>query len=140
MSCYTVIKNTGHKLTPQRRQVLEIIHHTDTHLTAEDIISQVQAKFPGINRSTVYRTLELLEELECVVKSRMDEKVVYHHAEDGHHHHLVCQVCGARIDCNEDLMSGPEKILLKQYGFQASLKHLIISGVCQACLEQATAK
>ena len=140
MSCHIVLKQTGHKLTPQRRQVLEIIHHTDTHLTAEDIISQVQAKFPGINRSTVYRTLELLEELDCVVKSRIDDKVVYHHAEDGHHHHLVCQVCGAIIDCNEDLMSGPEDKLQAQYGFQASLKHLIISGVCQACRERASAE
>lgn len=66
MSCVKTLKAKGMKLTPQRMLIVDIIHDAKDHLTAEDIISYVQARMPGVNKSTVYRTLELLEETGCV--------------------------------------------------------------------------
>ena len=129
MSCSTVLKAKGYKLTPQRKVILDILHHTDAHITADDIYLQVKKRIPGVNRSTVYRTLELLESLELVVKSELGSSHVYHHAEEGHHHHLVCRNCGRVVDCDEDILIPLESKLAKEYGFTADLHHHVIQGV-----------
>ena len=133
MSCITVLKEKGFKLTPQRRLILEFIHDNESHLMAEEILKFVGARAPGVDKSTVYRTLDLLEESRCVFKSEIDGHFIYHHAEDGHHHHLVCRSCGKSVDCNEDIFSGVKNILSKQYGFEADMKHLMVSGICKEC-------
>ena len=62
MSCFTILKEKGMKLTPQRRLILGIIHDSGSHLTANEIFDYVQTRAFGVNKSTVYRTLGLLEE------------------------------------------------------------------------------
>ena len=133
MSCTIILKEKGLKLTPQRRLILDIIHHTKEHLTVDEILLYVQSRAPGVNKSTVYRTLDILEETGCVFKSEVDGRFIYHHAEEGHHHHLVCQACGKSIDCVEDLFLPLETIIDKKYGFRADLKHMVVSGLCQKC-------
>jgi Fur family ferric uptake transcriptional regulator len=136
MSCFTILKEKGLKLTPQRRLILDIIHHTQEHLTADEILRYVQSRAPGVNKSTVYRTLEILEETGCVFKSEVDGRFIYHHAQEGHHHHLICQSCGKSIDCEEDLFLPIKTAIDKKYGFQAELHHMIIRGLCQDCREK----
>ncbi len=133
MSCATTLREKGLKLTSQRRLILDIVHDSGGHLTAEEILDYVQARAPGVNKSTIYRTLELLEELGCVFKSELGDRFIYHHAEEGHHHHLVCQTCGKSIDCNEDLFLPVERATNEKYGFRANFKHVVISGLCADC-------
>jgi Fur family ferric uptake transcriptional regulator len=133
MSCFVTLQKKGFKLTPQRRLIVDIIHNAEAHLTAEEIISSVQTRMPGVNKSTIYRTLELLEEAGCVYKSEMDDQSIYHHAEEGHHHHLVCRKCGQTVDCNEHLFAPVEKALVGKYSFRADFKHVVISGLCKGC-------
>jgi Fur family ferric uptake transcriptional regulator len=133
MSCLETLKEKGLKLTPQRRLIVDIIHDATEHLTAEDIISRVQEKMPGVNKSTIYRTLDILEEGGCVYKSETQDQTIYHHAEEGHHHHLICQKCGKIVSCNENIFSTVEKTLSEKYGFQVSFKHIVIRGLCGEC-------
>jgi Fur family ferric uptake transcriptional regulator len=133
MSCSTVLKQKGFKLTPQRRLILEFIHDKESRLTAEEIIKFVDARAPGVDKSTVYRTLDLLEESGCVLKSEMGGHFIYHHAEEGHHHHLVCRSCGKSIDCSEDIFTEVKNNLEEKYGFKADLKHVMVSGICREC-------
>ena len=133
MSCIITLKEKGFKLTPQRRLIVDIIHDTDAHLTAEEIITYVQNRMPGVNKSTVYRTLELLEEYGCVYKSELGDHYIYHHAEEGHHHHLVCSKCGKTIECEEHIFEPVEKLLGDRYNFHVDFKHLIIGGLCNEC-------
>ena len=133
MSCLNILKQKGMRLTPQRRLIVDLIHNNTDHLTAEDIIKLVRSRMPGLNKSTVYRTLELLERSGCVYKSELDDRVIYHHAEEGHHHHLVCEDCGRTVECDEDIAAPLEKSLQKRYGFQVHLQHLVMTGLCQAC-------
>ena len=67
-----------------------------------------RAKMPGVNKSTVYRTLDLLEGAGCVFKSELGDQFIYHHADEGHHHHLVCRKCGKTIECEEDFLAPVE--------------------------------
>lgn len=121
------------KLTPQRRLVLDAIHDANAHLTAEEIISHVQARMPEVHRSTVYRTLDLLERTGCVFQSELGGRVIYHHADEGHHHHLVCTKCGKVVECEEELFAPVEATLIREYGFTVDLKHLVMNGLCKEC-------
>lgn len=132
MSCIATFKRKGLKLTPQRKLILDIIH-AEEHLTPETIISQVQARMPGVHKSTIYRTLEILEEAGSVYKSPLGNQFIYHHPEEGHHHHLVCTRCGKSIDCPEDLFAPVERTIGKEYGFRVDFKHVVMSGLCEEC-------
>lgn len=121
------------RLTPQRRLVMDAIHNTGVHLTAEDIISYVQSRMPEVHKSTVYRTLDLLEKTGCVYRSELDGSVIYHHADEGHHHHLVCIGCGKVVEGEEGLFEAVERSIAEQYGFDATLRHLVVSGLCREC-------
>ncbi|UCG54300.1 MAG: transcriptional repressor [Dehalococcoidia bacterium] len=133
MSCVTTFKEQGLRLTPQRRLITDIIYSADAHLSAEDIITQVQNKMPGVNKSTIYRTLEILEKKGCVVKSELSGRSIYHHAEEGHHHHLICSECGKSIDCDDNLFAQVKNVLKEKFGFSVDLDHLVIRGLCNNC-------
>jgi len=124
----------GYRLTPQRLMILSAIEHSNDHISAEEIHGQVVARFPNVNISTVYRTLDLLERLDMVTKTDLGGgRVRYHPAEKGHHHHLVCRECGAIIDLDESLLGPLRDALLREYGFIADLRHLAIMGSCINC-------
>ena len=112
---------------------MDAIHDTNVQLTAEEIVAHVQARMPEIHKSTIYRTLDLLERTGCVFKSELDAHAIYHHAEEGHHHHLVCNRCGKIIECDEDVFKSVENSFAEQYGFYVDFKHLVMSGLCEEC-------
>jgi Fur family ferric uptake transcriptional regulator len=133
MSCVNTLKAKGLKLTPQRRLIVDVIHEATGHLTAEEIIKDVQARMPGVNKSTIYRTLELLENAGCVYKSELGNEFIYHHDEEGHHHHLVCSRCGKTVDCDENLFTPVQRSLKNKYNFSVDFKHIVMTGVCEKC-------
>jgi len=126
----------GYRLTPQRMMILSAIENSNDHISAEEIYTQVVTKYPHINISTVYRTLELLKELGLVTETNLEEgRVRYHPADKGHHHHLVCQECGAIIDLDESVLSSLKSALFREYKFSADLRHLAIFGRCANCIK-----
>jgi Fur family ferric uptake transcriptional regulator len=128
------LSKKGYRLTPQRLMILSAIENSEDHISAEEIYSQIVAKYPYVNISTVYRTLELLEGLGLVTKTDLGEgRVRYHPADKGHHHHLVCQNCGAIIDLDESVLFPVKEALLREYNFVADLRHLAIFGRCKNC-------
>ncbi len=128
------LSKQGYRMTPQRMMILAAIENSDDHISAEEIYSQVVAKYPNVNISTVYRTLELLKRLGLVTETDLGGgRVSYHPAEKGHHHHLVCRECGATIDLDELLLAPLKAALLREHGFIADLRHLAILGRCVRC-------
>ncbi len=129
-----VLSNQGYRLTPQRLMILSAVENVDDHISAEEIHAQIVAKYPNINISTVYRTLELLKRLGLVTETDLGGgRVRYHPAEKGHHHHLVCRECGAIIDLDESVLAPFKSALLQEYKFSADLRHLAIFGRCISC-------
>ena len=137
MSCVETLKKKGLKLTPQRLLITEIIHDAHGHITAGEIISKVQEQMPGVNKSTIYRTLDILEGAGCVYKSEQGNEAIYHHDHEGHHHHLKCSRCGRTIAAEEGLFDSVQRSVQKKYGFQADFKHLIVTGLCGECRKSA---
>jgi Fur family ferric uptake transcriptional regulator len=133
MSCVNTLKARGLKLTPQRRLIVDVIHEATGHLTAEEITKDVQSRMPGVNKSTIYRTLELLEKAGCVYKSEIGNEFIYHHDEEGHHHHLICSRCGKTVDCDENLFAPLQRSLKSKYNFRVDFKHIVMTGICEEC-------
>ena len=133
MSCEVTLKKNGFKLTPQRRLILDIIHDSGAGVTGTEILERVHARMLGVNKSTVYRTMQLLEKLECLFKSETGGEFVYHHPDEGQHYHLICRVCGSSIDFDETLLLPVEKAIEKKYDFQIDYRHVTIGGICSNC-------
>jgi Fur family transcriptional regulator, ferric uptake regulator len=131
------LSQKGLRMTPQRLMIVAAVENSANHISAEEIYSQVIKKYPNVNISTVYRTLDTLAEMRLVTKTDLgDGRVRYHPADKGHHHHLVCRECGAIIDLDEKALTGIQKTLLNDYNFIADLRHLGISGICVKCNRQ----
>ena len=128
------LRKLGYRLTPQRMAVLSTIESSDSHISAEEIYAQVVAKYPRVNISTVYRTLELLKQIGLLYEIDLGEGRIRYHPEDrGHHHHLICRKCGAVIDVSESVLFPIQAILLQAFNFRADLRHLAIFGFCENC-------
>jgi len=128
------LSEQGYRLTPQRIMVLSAIENSDDHISAEEIYAQIVTRYPNVNISTVYRTLELLKRLNLVTETDFGgDRVRYHPMEKGHHHHLVCRECGVTTDLDEPLLASLKNTLLREYYFVPDLRHLAILGRCLKC-------
>lgn len=127
------LRARGYRLTPQRQLVLQAVAELG-HATPEDIATAVRRTASGVNISTVYRTLELLEELGLVTHTHLGHgPPTYHAANDDDHVHLVCRVCGSVTETSPALVDGVVAALREGEGFVADVGHLAIFGTCRAC-------
>jgi len=129
-----MLRERGYRLTPQRMMVVEAIEGSDDHISAEEICAKARTKYPYINMSTVYRTLELLTEQGLVTETDLGGgRLLYHPAGKAHHHHLVCRKCGGVRDIDTSVLQHLRNELSVKYGFDADLAHIAIFGTCQNC-------
>lgn len=127
----------GMRVTPQRAIIFEAIEKLEGHITAEDIFEQVQKVNPYVSLATVYRTLELLQELNLINQTNFGRSQTYFALKDhGTHHHLVCMDCGHIEEFSDQILDSVRTELKHQYGFQAHTEHLSIFGVCHACQQK----
>jgi Fur family ferric uptake transcriptional regulator len=92
-------------------------------------------RFPNVNISTVYRTLELLQELGLVTHTHFDDGVAqYHRADEGSHQHLACRECGSEQELDLSILQPLAAQMKERYGFEADLAHFAIVGRCARCI------
>ena len=131
------LRARGYRLTPQRQLVLEAVAALG-HATPEEIVTAVRRTASGVNISTVYRTLELLENLGLVTHTHLGHGApTYHAATDDDHVHLVCRRCGTIAETSPDLVAGVVEQLASTEGFRADVGHFAIFGLCRDCAGQA---
>lgn len=129
------LRRRGFRLTPQREMVLSVLHDIEGHATAEEIYARVQAISSSLDISTVYRTLELLQEFDLVAAFDLEDGQRHYEllGVHGPHCHLVCRICGKSVGVDQEVVRPLGERLLQEYRFQADLDHLTISGLCQDC-------
>ena len=134
-----LLRERGSRITPGRRAVVEALVHAPGHVTAEDVVISVQAKHPDVHVSTVYRTLESLEQAGIVAHVHMGHgAAVWHLAEDDRLH-LVCDDCGDVVHIPPHLFDDVRDQLLADHGFEATLDHFAVPGRCRRCTNAAPA-
>jgi Fur family transcriptional regulator, ferric uptake regulator len=130
------LRSRGYRVTPQRQLVLEAVTALQ-HGTPEEICAEVQRTARGVNISTIYRTLELLEELGLVKHAHLKHgPPTYHIAAEAEHVHLMCRGCGRVNDVNPDVANGLVSRLDSDYGFSTDVHHLTVYGLCADCRKQ----
>ncbi len=132
------LRKRGYRLTPQRQLVLEAVDRLE-HATPDEILTEVRKTAGGVNISTVYRTLELLEELGLVSHAHLGHGAPTYHLADRHHHiHLVCRDCTDVIEADLSVAAPFRETLQDMFGFDTDLKHFAIFGRCRKCTAKAS--
>jgi len=127
------LREKGYRLTPQRELVLAAVNELE-HATPEQVCARVQETASGINISTVYRTLELLEDLGLVRHAHLGHGAPsYHPAGHDHHLHLVCRDCGTVSQVDVGVAASLSAAVRAAEGFEVDLEHFAIYGRCRAC-------
>lgn len=136
----TSLKQHRHKLTPQRRVVIQTIASAQDHLTPAAIYKRVHQEHPGIGLVTIYRTLDLLARLGliCEVHTGGSGRSYLMRRPVEHHHHLICSGCGAVVDFTNCNLAPLEQRLSRKTGFDIETHLLEFTGLCPACQEEAT--
>ncbi len=130
------LKNRGLRVTRARRGVCEVLATAhEEHLSATDILERAQeASGTRIDQSTVYRTLDVLEELGHLHHVHLGHGPgVYHLSEEADHQHLVCEQCGRSVAIPLTELAPVLETVTSRYGFAADSVHFALSGVCSGC-------
>jgi Fur family ferric uptake transcriptional regulator len=127
------LRASGHRLTPQRELVLTAVERLG-HATPDEVYAEVRTRSSSINLSTVYRTLELLDDLGLIHHAHLSDRAPTYHSTSGHAHaHLVCRSCGAVTSVGADEAEQALGRLVRQHGFEPDYGHLTVFGLCASC-------
>jgi Fur family ferric uptake transcriptional regulator len=127
------LRSRGLRLTAQRQLVLDAVYALG-HATPDQVHAEVSKIAAGVNITTVYRTLELLEELGLVTHAHLSHGApTYHGVGDDQHVHLVCRVCGHIGEVPPETLRGLADLLADQHGFEVDIGHVALFGLCRGC-------
>jgi Fur family ferric uptake transcriptional regulator len=129
------LRQRGRRLTRQREAIWEVLTASpDTHLGADEIADRVRALQPGVNASTVYRSLEVLVEEGFVRRSDFGTgRTLFEPAHEHLHHHLVCESCGCVMHVHDHELGDLGERLERRFGFRLTRRETTLFGLCQAC-------
>ena len=137
----SALSSRGYRITKARRAVCEVVAAAhDDHLSAADIYDRARAQNGArLDRSTVYRTLEALEDSGLLVHSHMGHgPSVYHLAEDAGHQHLICRSCGKTLTLPDTETQRLVDAITAATGFVPDVNHFALSGLCAECAGNTT--
>ena len=127
------LRGSGYRLTPQRQLVLRAIEELG-HATPDDVYHHVRGQASAVNVSTVYRNLEVLEELGLVRHTHLSDRApTYHSTRDPEHFHLVCRGCRRVRSVDPAVLAPLAAALEADEGFLVDVGHLTVFGHCAEC-------
>lgn len=133
-----VLQDAGYRVTSPRRAVVEAVVGRDRHFTWADIAAQVSGSDRSVGRATVFRTLEVLEELNLIGR--------IHHPDGGqgyvvcpqeHHHHAICSRCGLVVNLPGCPLGSEVEHKARSAGIHLRGHRVELYGVCKDCLGEA---
>ena len=113
-----LLRARGLRWTPQRRTLIEVLSHADGHVTGADLVERCRALDATTTPSTVYRTLDVLEELGLLRHSHgADGREEFHVQPEAAHGHLHCIGCGTTWEIAADEAAALVSTLERQRAF-----------------------
>lgn len=132
------LRQRGLRWTPQRRAVVEVLAGSEGHVTGAELIERCRAIDPSTIPSTVYRTLDVLEELGLVQHGHgADGREEFHVVPEGRHGHLYCATCGGQWEIHAGPAGAIVEALRASHGFEVDLSHVTVVGRCHDCAAAA---
>lgn len=133
------LREKGLRNTGARRTILDAVFGEGGHFTAEDLLDRLRTRGEKVSRASVYRTLGLLveggfvETREFQRSQMMYEPVLGRH----HHDHLICTVCGAIVEFENDAIERLQAAVAQEHGFTLDRHSLRLYGRCGRCVREA---
>lgn len=128
------LRESHHKLTPQRLAIVKILARSEGHPNIERIYEQLQDDFPTMSLATVYRNVMLLKSMDEVLElgfagesNRYDGNKPYPHP------HVICVKCKKIIDPSVKALKELTVKVAEETGFQIMTHRLDFFGICKAC-------
>ncbi len=132
-SAISLLREQGMRMTPQRIAIVTEIMTTAGYVIPMQVIKRIQALVPGVSPSTVYRTLERLEQVGVLVHVHLESGIGYHRLAEAQHAHLTCAGCGAERELPSSALERLERVIVDDHGFWPDFSHHAISGLCADC-------
>ena len=133
---YKTLRQSGWKITPQRKLIIEALSLAPAPLTPLQLFKTAQTYNPGIGMVTVYRTLEILDSAGLICHLNLPgghTGYLLKQCQAGHHHHLLCSSCGLVVDFDNCNLADMESDLATHTGFVIRSHMLELNGLCPAC-------
>lgn len=128
------LRERGLRWTPQRRTLIEVLAATTGHVTGSELVERCRERDATTVPSTVYRTLDVLEELGVLTHAHgVDGREEFHVLPGAEHGHLHCSQCHGMWEINAQDGAAFVDILRAQRGFEVDLSHVSIAGICRSC-------
>ncbi len=134
MDLESALRAHGCRVTRPRHVVWDVLTSTGRHLNVQEIAERVHARDPGINVSSIYRTLALFTEIDLVRESKLgDDASTWEPAHGDAAIHLVCTTCGTVGHHDTDLIDALRLQLGALDGFESQSIDVRVDGTCAAC-------
>jgi Fur family ferric uptake transcriptional regulator len=130
------LRARGLRWTPQRRILVEVLAGTDGHVTGAELVERCRAVDADTIPSTVYRTLDVLEELGVVSHSHgADGREEFHVLPVREHAHLYCRGCGGswELAASDPAVQATVAAFERERSFDVDVSHLSVTGLCASC-------
>lgn len=130
-----MLRARGGRITTPRRAIITALLASGGHITADELTTEIQANYPDVHLSTIYRCLETLEELKVIEHIHLGHGRAIYHLADEAHQHLLCEVCAKVIEVPDALFENLAKRLRANYGFTIRPRHFAVLGRCDDCVD-----
>lgn len=126
-----ILKEAGYKYTDKRESILTFFEQEDRYRTAKDLLDYMEEKYEGISFDTIYRNLNLFDELSILESTELDgEKLYQISCAEHHHHHFICRTCGVTKEIDlcpmDDVIKKLKNFIVEDHKFE-------IYGLCPVC-------
>ncbi len=128
------LRDRGLRWTPQRRTLIAVLAETHGHVTGAELVERCRQRDASTIPSTVYRTLDVLEDLGVVRHGHgPGGREEYHVLPGTVHGHVHCEACGGCWEIGADEAASIVRLLERDRGFEVDLSHVTIVGRCREC-------
>jgi Fur family transcriptional regulator, peroxide stress response regulator len=127
------LKENDFRLTPQRVELVRLIAASEDHPSAGQLFAKIKTQFPTMSQATVYKTLDLLKELNQVLEIDLGDDRHYDGNRLHPHPHLICMKCNKIIDGDLDLDLSKIRQLEEVSGYQIIRPQITFYGLCPDC-------
>lgn len=134
-SIVAALDRAGFRLTHPRQSIAALVADQDGHFTAAELVASARARRLGVGRATIFRTLDVLEELDLVERLDLPSgEHAYVVCEPAHHHHVVCSRCGRTAEIEDAGLRLVVREVARRTGYRVDEHRLELFGLCPACL------
>ena len=131
------LRDNGHKITPQRLDIVKILAKSVGHPSVEDIYDKIKKNFPTMSLATVYRNIVLIKLLGEVLELGFpDGSNRYDGNKPVPHPHAICIKCKKIVDPDLDSLDEMKKEVALETNFKILNHRLDFFGICSDCMAE----